>query len=100
MVGPLLFLLYLNDILLNIQGVKIVLFADDKNILVVDKMRMLSNRKFCVMKEFVICFQKNDLINIQKTVAVFVHYNQFRHPSQPRALFHDTEISFKPKVRF
>jgi len=36
-VGPLLFLLYINDILLNIQGVKLVLFADDTNILVVDK---------------------------------------------------------------
>ena len=37
MLEPLLLLLYINDILLNIQGVKLVLFADDTNILVVDK---------------------------------------------------------------
>jgi retron-type reverse transcriptase len=37
MLEPLLLLLYINDILLNIQGVKLVLFADDTNILVVGK---------------------------------------------------------------
>jgi hypothetical protein len=35
--GPLLFLLYINPIPLNIQGVKLVSFADDANILLVDK---------------------------------------------------------------
>jgi mannose/fructose/N-acetylgalactosamine-specific phosphotransferase system component IID len=34
--GPILFLLYINDLPLNITGTKIVLFAYDTNILVSD----------------------------------------------------------------
>jgi hypothetical protein len=36
-VGPLLFLLYINDITENVQGVKMVLFADDTNLLITRK---------------------------------------------------------------
>jgi hypothetical protein len=32
--GPILFLLYINDLPINIQKSKIILFADDANILV------------------------------------------------------------------
>jgi len=32
--GPILFSLYINDLPLNIMGLKIVLFADDTNLLV------------------------------------------------------------------
>jgi len=35
--GPLLFMSYINDLPFNNQGVKLVLFLDDTNILVVDK---------------------------------------------------------------
>ena len=63
MLGPLLFLLYINAILLNIQGVKLVLFADDTNILVVEKNEdALQQKILYVMKELEIWFQKNDLI--------------------------------------
>ena len=66
MLGPLLFLLYINDILLNNQAVKLVLFADDTNILVVGKNEdALQQKVLYVMKELEIWFQKNDLtINI------------------------------------
>jgi len=35
--GPLLFLIYINDLPLNIQGARLILYADDTNVLVVDK---------------------------------------------------------------
>jgi len=35
--GPLLFLLYSNDLSLNNQGAKLVLFADDTNLLITKK---------------------------------------------------------------
>jgi hypothetical protein len=102
MLGPLLFLLYINDILLNIQGVKLVLFADDTNVLLVNKNEDAFQQKILyVIEEVEIWFQKNDLIiNIKKKpVTMFFHSNQFRHPDKPRMLFNDTEIDFKPRVR-
>ena len=67
MARPLLVLLYINDILLNIQGVKLVLFANDTNILLVDKNEdALQQKMLYVIKELEVWFQKNDLIiNIQ-----------------------------------
>jgi hypothetical protein len=41
--GPLLFLVYINDLPLNIQEVEVVLYADDINILVIHKKRKLYN---------------------------------------------------------
>jgi hypothetical protein len=35
--GPLLFLLYINDLTENVQGSKLVLFADDTNLLITGK---------------------------------------------------------------
>ena len=44
--GPVLFLLYINDILLNVQRVKLILFADNTNILVIDKNEDALQQKF------------------------------------------------------
>jgi hypothetical protein len=35
--GPLLFLIYISDLPLNIQGSKLSLYADDTNVLVIDR---------------------------------------------------------------
>jgi hypothetical protein len=34
--GPLLFLLYINDLLLNIYGSNLVMYTDDMNVLIMD----------------------------------------------------------------
>jgi len=60
--GPLLFLIYINDLPLNIQGAKLILYADDTNVLVVDKNEeALQTKLSLVMKQLENCFLKNDL---------------------------------------
>jgi len=50
--GPVLFLLYINAIPLSILGIKLVLFADDTNILIVNKNEdALQQKNLHVMKE-------------------------------------------------
>jgi hypothetical protein len=43
--GPLLFLLYINDLPLNVQGAEMVLFADDINVLVTDNDKEVVQQK-------------------------------------------------------
>lgn len=99
--GPLLFLVYINDLPLNIHRVKLVLSADDTNILVADKNEdALQQKKILhAMKELELWFKKNDLIiNIEKTLAMFFHSSQFRLPNKPLTVFSNTLTAYKPEV--
>ena len=73
--GPLLFLLYKNDLPLNIQDAKLVLFADDINILIIDKnIDTVQARLNRVIKQFETWFLNNSLIvNADKTKAMLFH---------------------------
>ena len=73
--GPLLFLLYKNNLPLNIQDAKLVLFADDINILIIDKnIDTVQARLNRVIKEFETSFSNNSLIvNTDKTKAMLFH---------------------------
>jgi hypothetical protein len=53
------FIIYINDIPLNIHGIKLVLLADDTNILVVDKNEDdLQQKILYIMNELQIWFKK------------------------------------------
>ena len=80
--GPFLFLVYINDQPLNIQEVKLVLYVDDMNILVDDKDKeALQARLPSVMKQLEVWFLKNDLIvNTTKMVAMSFHLCQSKPP--------------------
>jgi hypothetical protein len=55
--GPLLFLIYINDLPLNIQGAKLSLYANDMNVLVVDRNEeALQTKLSLVMKRFIYLF--------------------------------------------
>jgi hypothetical protein len=97
-----LFLLYIcTYIPLIIQGVKLVLFADDTNIILVDKNEdALQQKMLYVMKELDMASKTDLIINIEKTVATFFHSNQFRLPNKPLVVFNNIQIVFKPGVRF
>jgi hypothetical protein len=38
--GPLLFVIYINDLPLNIQGAKLILYADDPKVLIADRIKV------------------------------------------------------------
>jgi hypothetical protein len=57
--GPLLFLLYINDYIENVQGAKLVLFANYIHLLITGKDEYdLQHKITNVMKGLEICFQK------------------------------------------
>jgi len=68
--GPLLFLLYINDLSLNIHGANLVMFADDINVLIIDSdIGSLQNKIDRVMAELETWFNRNELmINAGKTL--------------------------------
>ena len=72
---PVLFLLYINDLPLNITGSKIMLFADDTNILVSgENINILQCKIIKVMNELQTWFKLNNLeVNTEKTLAVPYH---------------------------
>jgi hypothetical protein len=70
--GPLLFLLYINDLPLNIHGANLVMFTDGTNVLITDSdVGALQNKIDRVITELETLFNRNDLvINAGKTGVV------------------------------
>jgi hypothetical protein len=100
--GPLLFLIYISDLPLNIQGAKLILYADDTNVLVVDRNEEALHTKLSlVVKQLENWFLKNYLfINITKTVAMSFYLCRSKPPFKPRILLRNTEVEYMPEVKF
>ena len=61
--GPLLFLIYINDLPLKIKGVKLILYVDDTNILTFDKnQETLQTKASLAMKQLENWFLNNNLV--------------------------------------
>ena len=82
--------------MINVQGVKLVLYADDTNLLITGKDELhLQYKIMNVMKELEIWFQKNNLIiNTKKTSAMPFHSKQRIDPLRPQIVFNNTEIIY------
>jgi hypothetical protein len=100
--GHILFSLYINDLPLNVTGTKIVLFADDTNILVSDKNKNNLQRKLNkVMAELHAWFILNDLVvNIEKTLAMSFHTTQNKEPLFPHIAFAGRDIPYNTETKF
>jgi hypothetical protein len=86
--GPILFLLYINHLPLNIQDAKLVLFAVDSNIPIIHKNTdAVQERLNRVMKQFDTWFSNNSLIiNTDKIKALLFHFNKTCNLVKPRQL--------------
>jgi hypothetical protein len=100
--GPLLFLLYINDLTENVRGAKLVSFADDTNLLITGSDEVgLQHKIKNVMRELEVWFEKNNLIiNSEKTFAVLFHPKQKRVPLRPQINFKTMEITYQSELRF
>jgi hypothetical protein len=76
--GPFLLLLYINDLPINIHNAKLVMFADDINVLISDSdARVLQIKIDKVVAELETWFNKNDIIiNAVKTGVMLFHNRQ------------------------
>ena len=100
--GPILFSLYINDLHLNITGTKIVLFADDTNILVTDEnINNLQYKLNNVMTELQTWLTLNSLIvNTENTLAMSFHTPQNKKPVVPQVTFAGRYIPYNTETKF
>lgn len=72
--APLLFLIYVNDLPLNIKNANVIMFADDINVLIIDRDKYELQQKINkVTTELETWFHRNDLIiNIGKNRGDFL----------------------------
>jgi len=87
--GSLWFLLYINDLPLNIYGENVVKFAIDINVLITDiDVGAFQNEVDRVIIESDSWFQKNDLIiNAGKIVVMSFHCTQTKMSSETSSYF-------------
>jgi hypothetical protein len=100
--GPLLFLLYINDLLHHISNREVVLFADDTIILVTDKNKITLQEEIKrVMTQLESWFSKKQLvINTDKTKAVLFQLNKPYDMSEPVIIFKNIRINYTSQLRF
>ena len=99
--GPVLFLLYINDLPINKQGGRTVLFADDTNIQIEAINAHILNEKVKeVMQQLSSWFYSSKLvINTDKTNAISFHAWQNKRNLNPEILFQDMNIRYKNETK-
>ena len=93
--SPLLFLLYINDIInsFNGHGCKFVLYADDTNIFIIDNSRESASNKANMILQLVNNFMKSNLLHINLSKCCYMY---FRPPSKE---FHGSCARTRPYYR-
>jgi len=100
--GLLLFLIYINGFLHHFLGINFFLYADNTNILFLDKEEMKLQQKITlVMKQLESWFSINDLtINIDKICATSFHPYQKYQPIKPLITLKNNIIVYKTELKF
>jgi len=100
--SPVLFLLYINDLPINIQGGRTILFANDTNIQIEATKANILNKKIKeVMQQLSNWFYSNKLvINTDKTTVISFHAWQNKSNLKPEIVFQDMDIRYKNERKF
>ena len=100
--GPLLFLLYVNDLPLQIKGANLIMFADDINVLVTDSdVNNLHKKLHQATSGLEAWFHRNNLIaNIEKTGMMSFHSRQVKSPEKPQVSINGTNITYISYTKF
>jgi len=100
--GPLLFLLYINDLPLNTHGTNLVIFTDDINVLIMDRDVCALQRKIDrVIAELEIWFRRNDhIINVSKTGVMSFHNRQSKLLVKPQVIFNKFNPEYITETKF
>ena len=100
--GPLLFLLYVNDLPVNIHDANVVMFADDINVLIEDSdERLLQPKIDRVVVELETWFNRNELvINTEKTGVMLFHNRQTHVSVKPLVAFNNMRVEYITEIKF
>jgi hypothetical protein len=100
--SPLLFLLYINDLPLNIHGANLVMFANDINVLITDSDAVLLQNKIdSVTTELETWFNSNDLIiNAGKTGVMSFHSRKTNFLVKPQVTFNKMNLDYTAETNF
>jgi len=100
--GPLLFLLYINDLPKNVYDAKVVMFADDISVLILDSdARELQIKTDRVVKELETWLNRNDLvINTGKTGVMLFRNGQPHFLAKHLVTFNNTTLAYASETKF
>ena len=100
--GPILFWLYVNDLPGYVQNATLVHYADDTNILVVDKdIKVPELKTALVMKQLEAWLFDNELVsNTATTCAMLFHSSQKKCVDKPNIMYNNTVIAYSPNIKF
>ena len=100
--GPIQFLLYINDLPGYVKNAKLILYAHDTSILVVDNdTAVLELRTTLAMKQLETWLLDNELVlNTAKTCAMLFHSSQRKCVDKPNIMYDSTVIAYSPNIKF
>jgi hypothetical protein len=100
--GPLLFLLYVNDLPLNINDVNLIMYADDINILIMDNdVYALQRKTEKTLSDLEWWVNKNDLIiNVKKKGITLFHNRQAKVPIKPQVTLNASPLEYAADQKF
>ena len=100
--GALLFLLYINDLPVNIHDANLVMFADDINVLISDSdERLLQTKIDRVVAELETWFNRNDLLkNAGKRAVMLCHNRQTHVLVKPLVNFNNMNVDYTAEIKF